>query len=120
MVPRSQMETIMKQMGLMQETITSLQRQTSLTEVTMQAQLQLGALGGSSKKAKPDDRPLTENEKEVLKAGINGLAPEKLPRVVEIIKERMANVDERDHEIEIDLDALDHTTLRHLQRYVKV
>jgi len=39
--------------------------------------------------------------------------------VVEIIKERLAHVDERDAEIEVDLDALDAATLRHLQRYVK-
>jgi hypothetical protein len=56
-----------------------------------------------------------------LKVAISGLPPEKILRVSDIIKERMANVDDGsggDH-LEVDLDTLDARTLHHLERYVK-
>jgi bromodomain-containing factor 1 len=126
MVPQARFMALQQQMELMQQQLAEIKRQTSQTEVNMQAQLQLAPIAGSASAAaqqrpkKPaEERPLTEADKEALKAGINALPEDKLPRVVEIIKERLAHVDERDAEIEVDLDALDAATLRHLQRYVK-
>jgi len=109
-------------MEMMRETIDVLKRQTSQTELNMQAQLKLGTMGGAApRKAKVDDRPLKDEEKVALNASISELPPEKTNRIVEIIKERMSNFDDnQSQEIEIDLDRLDAPTLRHLQRYVKV
>jgi len=117
MVPKAQFMALQQQMELMQQQLAELKRQTSQTDMNMQAQQQLAPVAVAKKPA--EDKPLSEADKETLKAGINALPEDKLPRVVEIIKERSAHVDERDAEIEVDLDALDASTLRHLQRYVK-
>ena len=124
MVPKAQFVALQQQFELMQQQLAELKRQSSQTELNMQAQLQLAppaaAAAQPHRARKPaEERPLSEADKETLKAGINALPEDKLPRVVEIIKERSVHVDERDAEIEVDLDALDASTLRHLQRYVK-
>jgi hypothetical protein len=80
-----------------------------------------GGGGGCGGRGRVDDsRPLTEAEKEALKAGINKLPAERIHRVVEIIKERSPALGgDEDDEIEVDLDMLDAPTLHELQRYVK-
>ena len=63
---------------------------------------------------------MTHDEKMALSQAISQLPNEKLSRIVEIIKERMPLLkNEDDQEIEIDINALNAPTLRHLQRYVK-
>lgn len=114
MVPVSQMEEMQRQMKAMQETIVMLQRQTSRTEVNMQAQFQM-----TPNSRKSEEKPMTENEKMALRNDIGELPEAKLTRVVEIIKERNSTLDEHDQEVTIDMDALDVATLRQLQRYVK-
>merc|ERR1711871_1720779 len=121
MVPISQMQEMQRQMKQMQETISMLQRQTSQTNV-LQAQMQMKAkpTQSTSKRQSTDDtKPLSEREKHTLSQAISSLQHEKLPRVIEIIKERMSDLSEHEQEIEIDINALDTPTLRHLQRYVK-
>mmetsp|Transcript_25915 Transcript_25915/g.45723 ORF Transcript_25915/g.45723 Transcript_25915/m.45723 type:complete len:194 (-) Transcript_25915:122-703(-) len=119
MVPLSQMQEMQRQMQQMQETIVMLQRQTTQTEVQMQAQLTAPPAAARPSK-KEDTRPMTHEEKMALSQAISQLPNEKLSRVVEIIKERMpALQNEDDQEIEIDINALNAPTLRHLQRYVK-
>jgi len=61
---------------------------------------------------------MTHDETMALSRAISQLPNEKLARVVEIIKERMPLLNEDDHEIEIDINALNVPTLRHLERYV--
>jgi len=63
---------------------------------------------------------MTYEEKCELSENINKLPGPKLGRVVQIIKEHMPNLKQSDpDEIEIDIDALDNSTLRHLESYVK-
>ena len=115
MVPVSQMEEMQRQMKAMQETIVMLQRQTSRTEVNMQAQFQMSPTASR----KSEEKPMTESEKMALRNDIGELPEAKLTRVVDIIKERNSTLDEHDQEVTIDMDALDVATLRQLQRYVK-
>eukprot|EP00824_Muranothrix_gubernata_P025164 TRINITY_DN790_c1_g5_i3.p1 TRINITY_DN790_c1_g5~~TRINITY_DN790_c1_g5_i3.p1 ORF type:complete len:987 (-),score=243.42 TRINITY_DN790_c1_g5_i3:661-3555(-) len=66
-----------------------------------------------------DGQPMTFEEKRQLSYNINRLPGEKLGKVVQIINERMTlDKGGGDQEIEIDIDALDTQTLRHLERYV--
>mmetsp|Transcript_16213 Transcript_16213/g.47596 ORF Transcript_16213/g.47596 Transcript_16213/m.47596 type:complete len:930 (-) Transcript_16213:531-3320(-) len=121
MVPLSQVQEIQRQMQMMQETINMLQQQTSQNE-QLQNHLQLSAAAPaapSRKKAQDDHRPLSESEKVALSTAMERLPSTKLPRVLEIIRERMPGFSDEDQEIEIDINALDTPTLRHLQRYVK-
>mmetsp|Transcript_12922 Transcript_12922/g.15438 ORF Transcript_12922/g.15438 Transcript_12922/m.15438 type:complete len:759 (-) Transcript_12922:146-2422(-) len=125
MVPQARFTALQQQMEMMQSQLETLKRQTSQTDLTMQAQMQLGSSsssgggGGGGRKIK-ELKPLSSHDKEMLKEGISGLPQDKLPRVLQIIKERVAHVGERgEDEIEVDLDTLDPTTLHELQRYVK-
>lgn len=122
MVPLSQVQEIQRQMLQMQETINMLQRQTSQNE-QLQSHLQLSAATSapapSRKKNQDDHRPLSETEKVSLRTAIETLPDTKLPRIIEIIRERMPGFSDEDQVIEIDINALDTPTLRHLQRYVK-
>lgn len=108
-------------MQMMQETINRLQRQTSQTEVHVRTQVMNSnkPSAGGRKSAADDHKPLTEDEKVKLSNSIASLPADKQSRVVDIIKERTANVDDDGQEIEIDINALDTPTLRRLQRYVK-
>jgi hypothetical protein len=67
-------------------------------------------------------RPMTFDEKRELSININKLPGDKLTRVLEIISESMpvSQQHDPDQEIEIDIAKLDTSTLRQLQRYVKV
>jgi hypothetical protein len=73
------------------------------------------------KKAAVDSRPMSFEEKKVLSSDITKLTVDMLQRVVEIIQSRAptASSQANDMEIEIDLDKLDATTLRELEKYVK-
>jgi len=116
----SQMHEMQKQMRKMQETISMLQKQTTQTEVKMQAQRTIQTPGSSRKSSVDDHRPMSHQDKVTLSSSISSLPNDKLSRVVEIVKERMPLLkNEGDNEIEIDINALDVPTLRHLQRYVK-
>ena len=69
--------------------------------------------GGSSNKV------MTFEDKRQLSLNINKLPHEKLGKVVEIIKKRRSSVVGESEEIEIDIDLLDNTTLKELDKYVK-
>mmetsp|Transcript_30761 Transcript_30761/g.77176 ORF Transcript_30761/g.77176 Transcript_30761/m.77176 type:complete len:889 (-) Transcript_30761:27-2693(-) len=79
----------------------------------------------NSKRRTPAGRPsmksMTKEEKRKLSNAINTLAPEHLGTVVQIIHERMPSLAQQTNndEIEIDIDALDAQTLRHLEEFVK-
>lgn len=66
-----------------------------------------------------DARPMTFEEKKKLSHAINNLPSENLGMVVKIIHERMPQLTASGEEIEIDIDALNPITLRHLERYVR-
>eukprot|EP01091_Cochliopodium_minus_P006336 TRINITY_DN1621_c0_g1_i3.p1 TRINITY_DN1621_c0_g1~~TRINITY_DN1621_c0_g1_i3.p1 ORF type:complete len:490 (-),score=245.98 TRINITY_DN1621_c0_g1_i3:108-1577(-) len=70
---------------------------------------------------KEDARPMTFKEKHDLSLQINNLDGDSLGEVVKIISERMPELanNTAPDEIEIDIDALDAITLRHLERFVK-
>ncbi|KAL6076339.1 DNA-binding bromodomain-containing protein, putative isoform 4 [Balamuthia mandrillaris] len=79
--------------------------------------------GGSSRSSskqqhKPSNKPMTFEEKKELSMNINKLPMEALGMVVKIISERMPELAASGEEIEIELDALNTGTLRHLERYV--
>lgn len=67
----------------------------------------------------PSNKIMTFEDKRALSLNINKLAPDKLGKVLEIIKKRRSNVVGESEEIEIDIDLLDNTTLRELDKYVK-
>jgi hypothetical protein len=66
-----------------------------------------------------DARPMSFSEKKKLSDAINVLPSEHLGTVVKIIHERMPHLTTSGEEIEIDIDALNPVTLRHLERYVR-
>ncbi len=69
---------------------------------------------------KETQREMTFEEKRQLSENINNLPQESLGKVVQIIHQRMPSLaSNAPDEIEIDIDALDITTLWHLDRYVK-
>jgi len=72
---------------------------------------------------KEDTREMTFEEKKNLSQLINTLEPDALGKMVQIIHDRvptLANGGNNDGEtIEIDIDALDNTTLRILEKFVK-
>ncbi len=64
---------------------------------------------------------MTYDEKRQLSLDINKLPGEKLGRVVQIIQQREpSHRDCNPDEIEIDFETLQHSTLRELERYVKL
>lgn len=127
MVPQARFMALQQQMEMMQKQLSELKRQTSDTELNMKTQLEMGTLGGGGATAAAprnrganDDKPLTEAAKNALKEGISNLAPDKINRVLEIIKERMSSVgNDASDDVEVDLDLLDARTLHQLERYVK-
>lgn len=65
-------------------------------------------------------KEMTFDEKRKLSLAINNLQPENLGKIVQIIHQRMPNLAQNSpDEIEIDIDALDTSTLRALEKYVK-
>lgn len=81
------------------------------------------AASAKTSKGRPrdDTRPMTFEEKRRLSMSINALPSERLGKVVQIIHERnpkLAQTSAPDV-IEIDIDALDTSTLRHLEKYVR-
>jgi uncharacterized coiled-coil protein SlyX len=83
------------------------------------------ALPSSAKTSKgrprDDTKPMTFEEKRRLSMSINALPSERLGKVVQIIHERNPKLAQSSAPdvIEIDIDALDTSTLRHLERYVR-
>lgn len=77
----------------------------------------------NSYKGRPrdDNRPMSFEEKRRLSVQINNLSSEKLMKVVQIIHESNPKVAQSSAPdvIEIDIDALDTSTLRHLERVVR-
>jgi len=70
--------------------------------------------------SREDSKEMTFEEKKELSESINILPAENLGKVVQIIHQKMPNLAQNVlDEIEIDIDALDGSTLRHLQRYIK-
>eukprot|EP00300_Choanocystis_sp_HF-7_P043143 c9754_g1_i1.p1 GENE.c9754_g1_i1~~c9754_g1_i1.p1 ORF type:complete len:650 (+),score=97.00 c9754_g1_i1:52-2001(+) len=66
-----------------------------------------------------DEEPMSYEQKCELSEKINALPGNKLGRVVQIIRDHMPELsDANPEEIEIDIDALDNSTLRHLESYV--
>ena len=67
-----------------------------------------------------DARPMSFEEKRILSENINLLDAEALGKVVQLIHQRMPNLAQNGNdEIEIDIDAMDAATLRHLEKFVK-
>jgi hypothetical protein len=64
-----------------------------------------------------EDKPLTLKEQEQLTETINSLEPDKLPGVIQIIRES-AKLNDDEDEIDLEIDQLDTVTQRKLQRYV--
>ena len=75
--------------------------------------------GSKRKSVAPANKIMTFEDKRTLSLNINKLPHEKLGKVVEIIKKRRSNVVGNSEEIEIDIDLLDNTTLKELDKYVK-
>ncbi|KAL3678133.1 hypothetical protein R1sor_021089 [Riccia sorocarpa] len=72
-------------------------------------------------KPRPDDaekRPMTFEEKRKLSVALENLPPDKLERIVQIIKKRNPNVSQNEDEIEVDIDSFDNDTLWELDRFV--
>jgi Bromodomain extra-terminal - transcription regulation len=78
---------------------------------------------GKIRQGRPKDetKPMNFEEKRRLSLAINALPSEKLGRVVQIIHERNPKLAQSSAPdvIEIDIDALDTPTLRHLEKYVR-
>merc|ERR1712070_972254 len=121
-VPIKMVRILEKQVQQMQQTIERLEAQASANNMQMQMQSQSRASSSSSssRKSSSDDmRQMSTDDKVALSEAIGQLPNEKLSRIVEIIKERMPYLkNENGDEIEVDINALDAPTLRHLQRYV--
>lgn len=71
----------------------------------------------AEKAAIEEDKPLTLQEQEVLTETINNLPGDKLPGVIQIIRES-AQLGGDEDEIDLEIDQLDTATQRKLQRYV--
>lgn len=69
---------------------------------------------------RPEPLAMTFEQKRQLSMDVNGLSPEKLGRVVEIIHDSMPNLHQQSDSdvIELDIESLDSNTLRQLQAYV--
>ena len=109
-----------------QMTVAELQKQVEFMKRQMEEMKHMsmghpGVGGGRKAPVNDDKRAMTFEEKRELSLNINKLPGDKLNRVLQIISERMPlGQQDPDQEIEIDIGKLDTTTLRHLQRYVKV
>jgi len=68
--------------------------------------------------AQEEARDMSFEEKQQLSAGINKLSSNNLTKVVKIIKTNMPSLGHGGDEIEVDLAALDNTTLWKLQHFV--
>ncbi|XP_051114634.1 transcription factor GTE4-like isoform X2 [Andrographis paniculata] len=66
----------------------------------------------------PNKRDMTYDEKQRLSTNLQGLPPEKLDAVIQIIKKRNTAVSQNDDEIEVDIDSVDTETLWELDRFV--
>ncbi|KAL3685919.1 hypothetical protein R1sor_003941 [Riccia sorocarpa] len=80
-----------------------------------------GGKQAAQPKPKPTDadkRPMTQEEKRKLSISLENLHPDKLERIVQIIKKRKPTLSHTDDEIEIDIDSLDIDTLWELDRFV--
>lgn len=66
----------------------------------------------------PDKRDMTYDEKQRLSNHLQGLPPEKLDAIVQIIKKRNTALSQNDDEIEVDIDRVDPETLWELDRFV--
>lgn len=61
---------------------------------------------------------MTMEEKRDLSIALSEMGPEMLTGIVDIIKQRHADLMTNDEELELDIDALDAGTLRALKQYV--
>lgn len=68
---------------------------------------------------KPKVKPMSMEEKRDLSIALSDMGAELLTGIVEIIKERHAELMSNDEELELDIDALDDVTLWALKRYVE-
>lgn len=66
----------------------------------------------------PNKRDMTYEEKQRLSTHLQGLPPEKLDSIVQIIKKRNTALSQHDDEIEVDIDSVDAETLWELDRFV--
>eukprot|EP01114_Cavostelium_apophysatum_P001835 TRINITY_DN11608_c0_g1_i1.p1 TRINITY_DN11608_c0_g1~~TRINITY_DN11608_c0_g1_i1.p1 ORF type:complete len:402 (+),score=134.52 TRINITY_DN11608_c0_g1_i1:327-1532(+) len=74
----------------------------------------------TKEKTEEPAKDMTAEEKRTLSQNINMLQPHQLGELVQIIHQRMPNlVNQQPDEIEIDLEMLDASTLRYLDKYVK-
>eukprot|EP00457_Paulinella_chromatophora_P000766 gb/GEZN01000766.1/.p1 GENE.gb/GEZN01000766.1/~~gb/GEZN01000766.1/.p1 ORF type:complete len:1086 (+),score=177.49 gb/GEZN01000766.1/:358-3615(+) len=88
-----------------------------MEEKMLQMHKLLEQRGGANKK-KTDEVPLTRHEKKLLKEDICKLPASSLQPVINMIREASPNAQQGDS-IVIDIDKLDTSTLRNLQRHVK-
>ncbi|XP_047315228.1 transcription factor GTE4-like [Impatiens glandulifera] len=66
----------------------------------------------------PNKRDMTYEEKQKLSTKLQGLPPDKLDSIVQIIKKRNTELCQHDDEIEVDIDTVDAETLWELDRFV--
>lgn len=68
---------------------------------------------------KPKVKPMSMEEKRDLSIALSDMGADMLTGIVDIIKERHADLMSNDEELELDIDALDDVTLWELKRYVE-
>lgn len=66
----------------------------------------------------PNKRDMTYDEKQRLSTNLQGLPPEKLDAVVQIMQKRNTTVSQHGDEIEVDIDSVDTETLWELDRFI--
>ncbi|KAI3939562.1 hypothetical protein MKX01_038517 [Papaver californicum] len=66
----------------------------------------------------PNKRNMTYEEKQKLSTHLQNLPSAKLDNIVQIIKKRNSSLNQRDDEIEVDIDSVDAETLWELDRFV--
>ena len=119
-VPTKELLAMQNQISQMQNTILELQRQASQHQQQMKGVGSGDLLDDYGLGHHTLEVPVTYEEKRQLGTQISRLPQDKLSRVLNIIQERtQLGAHGADEEIEIDIEALDTSTIRELQSYVR-
>ncbi|XP_061367316.1 transcription factor GTE4-like isoform X2 [Gastrolobium bilobum] len=98
-----------------------LDRSESLTQTPKPMSITPSSRTPAPKKPKakdPHKRDMTYDEKQKLSTNLEGLPPEKLEVIVQIMKRKNLALGQHDDEIEVDIDSVDVETLWELDRFV--